>query len=102
MRYGRREHRSRGTDGVFPVFRMEEFVLRRSARAREGCGGVLHGAESDHDAVVLILIGLLLFQQPAFEVASLKPTPPQTPVVGELSTYPGRRVLAIHCNLEYF
>lgn len=49
--------------------------------------------------MVLILVGLLLFQQ--FEVASVKPTPPETRLVGDLGTYPGGRIRAINCTLEY-
>jgi uncharacterized protein (TIGR03435 family) len=51
--------------------------------------------------VVLILLALLAFQQPAFEVASVKPTPPETRIIGDLVSNPGGRVLATRCTLEY-
>ena len=37
--------------------RLEEFSLRRFARARQGRGGVLYGAEGDYEPVVLKLSG---------------------------------------------
>jgi hypothetical protein len=52
--HGGRERRRGRADGVLPVRRLEEFLLRRSARARQGRGGVLHGAEGDHEPVVLV------------------------------------------------
>src|SRR5579863_8284191 len=101
MRHGGSEYRSRGTDGIFSVFRLEKLVLWRSARPWKGCGGVLHGTESDHDAMVLILIALLAFQQPAFEVASVKQMPPQSRIVNNMGTYPGGRIKCDGCWLSY-
>jgi uncharacterized protein (TIGR03435 family) len=49
--------------------------------------------------MVLILFSLLAFQ-PAFEVASVKATPPETRIVGDLVSNSGGRVLATRCNLE--
>src|ERR1043166_6352464 len=55
MRHGRCEHRGGGAHGFLPVLRLEELVLRRSARAREGRDRVLHGAEGRDDALVLMI-----------------------------------------------
>ena len=101
VRDGGSEHRRRRADGVFPVFRLEEFVFRRSARAWKGCGCVLHGTESNHDAMVLILIVLLSFQQPAFEVASVKPITPENRLINNMGTYPGGRIMCDGCWLSY-
>jgi uncharacterized protein (TIGR03435 family) len=49
----------------------------------------------------MVLIFSMLAFQPAFEVATVKPTPPETRVVGYLGTYPGGRIRAINCTLEY-
>jgi uncharacterized protein (TIGR03435 family) len=49
--------------------------------------------------MVLTLMGLLLLQQ--FEVASVKSTPPETRIVGDLGTYPGGRIKAVNCTLEH-
>lgn len=51
--------------------------------------------------MVLILIALLAFQQPAFEVASVKPMPPQAGVVNNMGTYPGGRIKCDGCWLSY-
>lgn len=39
-------------DGLLPLRRLEEFLLRRLARARQRRRGVLYGAESNHEPVV--------------------------------------------------
>jgi len=49
--------------------------------------------------MVLILFTLLAFQ-PAFEVATVKPTPPEVRILGDLVSNPGGRVVAIHCTLD--
>lgn len=49
--------------------------------------------------MVLTLLTLLAFQ-PTFEVASVKPTPPETRIIGDLVSNPGGRVLGTRCNLE--
>jgi uncharacterized protein (TIGR03435 family) len=49
--------------------------------------------------MVLTLLALLAFQ-PTFEVASVKPTPPETRIIGDLVSNPGGRVLGTRCNLE--
>jgi uncharacterized protein (TIGR03435 family) len=51
--------------------------------------------------VVLILVGLLLFQQLAFEVASVKPRSPGGRSVNTLFTYPGGRITCEGCWLQY-
>jgi uncharacterized protein (TIGR03435 family) len=48
--------------------------------------------------MVLILFTLLTFQ-PTFEVATVKPTPPETRILGHLVSNPGGRVIAQRCNL---
>ncbi len=50
--------------------------------------------------MVLILFTLLGFQ-PAFEVASVKPSPPQAGIINTVLTYPGGRILAKGCWLRY-
>jgi uncharacterized protein (TIGR03435 family) len=50
--------------------------------------------------MVLILIALLAFQ-PAFEVASVKPMPPQSRIVNNMGTYPGGRIKCDGCWLSY-
>ncbi len=52
-RDGRGQHGGGGADGVLPIFRLEEFVLRRPARARARRDSFLHRAESPDDALVL-------------------------------------------------
>lgn len=49
--------------------------------------------------MVLILVGLLLFQQ--FEVASVKPRAERTQFVNTLLTYPGGRITCGGCRLRY-
>jgi uncharacterized protein (TIGR03435 family) len=49
--------------------------------------------------MVLILLSLLAFQ--TFEVATVKPTPPEVRIIGDLVSMPGGRVLATRCQLEY-
>jgi uncharacterized protein (TIGR03435 family) len=49
--------------------------------------------------MVLVLFSLLAFQ-PAFEVASVKPTPPEVKIIGDLVSMPGGRVLATRCRLD--
>jgi uncharacterized protein (TIGR03435 family) len=51
--------------------------------------------------MVLILVGLLLFQQPAFEVASVKPTAPGPGSINNLFTFPGGRITCEGCRLQY-
>jgi uncharacterized protein (TIGR03435 family) len=51
--------------------------------------------------MVLILIALLAFQQPRFEVASVKPTPPQARLINNMGTYPGGRIKCDGCWLRY-
>lgn len=51
--------------------------------------------------MVLILIALLAFQQPAFEVASVKPMPPETRLINNMGTYPGGRIKCDGCWLSY-
>jgi uncharacterized protein (TIGR03435 family) len=48
----------------------------------------------------MVLILFLALQQPAFEVASVKPTPPETRIIGDLVSNPGGRVQATRCTLE--
>lgn len=48
-----------------------------------------------------VLLAALAFQQPAFEVATVKPTPAATRIIGDLLSYPGGRVVGIRCPLEY-
>jgi uncharacterized protein (TIGR03435 family) len=48
--------------------------------------------------MVLILFSLLVFH-PEFEVASVKPTPPETRFVGHLVSNPGGRVIARRCHV---
>jgi uncharacterized protein (TIGR03435 family) len=50
--------------------------------------------------MVLTLFTLLAFQ-PAFEVASVKPTSPETRIIGDLVSNPGGRVVAIHRTLDF-
>ena len=50
---GRRQCRRGRAHGVLPVRGLEEFVFRRSARARQGRRYVLHRAKSADDPVVL-------------------------------------------------
>ncbi len=52
---GGREHWRRRAHGLLPVLRLEAQLLRRPARARKRCGGVLHGAEGRDDSLVLDL-----------------------------------------------
>jgi uncharacterized protein (TIGR03435 family) len=47
------------------------------------------------------LFALLLFQQPSFEVATVKPTTQRTHAVGTILTFPGGRLTAEGCTLEY-
>lgn len=51
--------------------------------------------------MVLILAALLAFQQPAFEVASVKPITPDNRSVNNLGTYPGGRIKCDGCWLSY-
>jgi uncharacterized protein (TIGR03435 family) len=50
--------------------------------------------------MVLILFSLLVFQ-PSFEVASVKPSPPQEREIGGFYTYPGGRITAKGATLDY-
>jgi uncharacterized protein (TIGR03435 family) len=43
---------------------------------------------------------VLAFQAPSFEVATIKATPPETRIIGDLFSYPGGRVLGIRCSLK--
>jgi uncharacterized protein (TIGR03435 family) len=51
--------------------------------------------------MVLIFICALLFQQPAFEVASVKPRSERTRLINTLLTYPGGRITCAGCWLQY-
>ena len=53
-RHGRRQHGRCCADGIFPVCRVEEFLLRRSACARQRRRRLLHRAKGADDALVLI------------------------------------------------
>ena len=72
----------------------------RFARAQEVRRHVLYGAKGDYGAVVLILLVILAFQ-PAFEVASVKPTVHQARAVGTVHTFPGGRVIIEGSPLEH-
>lgn len=50
---------------------------------------------------MLILTFLVLFQVPAFEVASVKPTPPEVRPVNTMGIYPGGRIKCDGCWLSY-
>jgi uncharacterized protein (TIGR03435 family) len=52
-------------------------------------------------AMVLIPVGLLLFQQPAFEVVSVKPKAARTRVINTMLTFPGGRITCTGCWLQY-
>ncbi len=45
-----------------------------------------------------LLLAVLAFQIPAFEVATVKPTPAATRIIGDLFSYPGGRVVGIRCT----
>lgn len=47
-----------------------------------------------------LLLTALAFQQPVFEVATVKPTPPEMRILGYLMSGPGGRVVGIRCPLE--
>jgi hypothetical protein len=48
-----RERRSRRPNGVLPIRRVEEFVLRRPPRPRQGRDRLLHRAKGHHEPLVL-------------------------------------------------
>ncbi len=59
-RHGRRQRGSRRAHGVLPLRRLEKFLLRRPARARQRRRRLLHRAEGDHEPLVLSSIIVLL------------------------------------------
>jgi len=49
---------------------------------------------------LVMFVAVFAWGQPTFEVATVKPTPAGTRILGDLVSQPGGRVVATRCTLE--